>query len=128
MNGRYGNDELNILIMFVWVVLAFVKLFIRALIPSLILSILTLMCAVIVLFRMLSRNIYARRKENEPFKPIVEKMLRKPAMWKRMYDERYTHRYIKCPKCRAVLRLPYKPGTHTAKCPKCGNRFETTIK
>ena len=30
----------------------------------------------------------------------------------------------KCPKCKKVLRLPLKKGTHTCKCPVCNNKFE----
>ena len=128
MRGRYGSDELNILLMLVWVVIAIVKIFVRASLVGLILNLITLAIAITVLFRMLSRNIAARQKENAPFKPIMAKLLNKLAMQKRKYDERDTHRYIKCPKCKAVLRVPYKKGTHTTKCPKCGERFETTIK
>ena len=128
LRGRYGNDELNILLMLVWCVIAIVKLFVRSPLVGLILNIITLILAITTLFRMLSRNIAARQKENAPFKPIMAKMLNKLGMWKRMYDERNTHRYIKCPKCKAVLRVPYEKGTHTTKCPKCGERFETTIK
>ena len=38
--------------------------------------------------------------------------------------ERYNKAlYKRCPKCHQVLKLPLKKGTHTVKCPECGNSF-----
>ena len=33
----------------------------------------------------------------------------------------------KCEHCRAVLRLPKKPGKHTVRCPQCNKTFSVKI-
>jgi len=123
MRGRYGSDELNRALIILWMILAVINMFVT----SKIIYLITLAIAVFAFFRMFSRNIYARQKENAKYKPIEDKAKQKLSLYKRMFAERKTHRYIKCPKCRAVLRVPYKKGKHTTVCPKCGERFDKNI-
>lgn len=123
MRGRYGSDELNRALIWLWMILALINLAVG----SKIIYSVTVIVAFTALFRMLSKNFPARRKENAKYLPIENKIKQKLSLYRRMFGERKTHRYIKCPKCRAVLRVPYKKGKHTAVCPKCGERFEKHI-
>ena len=63
MQGRYGVDDLNRVLMYLSLVLIVLTLFIhhRAL------SVITAISLVLLYFRMLSRNITARYRENQLF-------------------------------------------------------------
>ena len=71
----------------------------------------------VIFYRIFSRNIQKRRQENEKFCGFF-KLIRN------RFRDRKTHVYRKCPKCKAVLRLPKAKGKHTVVCPRCKNRFE----
>ena len=80
------------------------------------------------LFRLMSRNIYKRQKENEAARRFFG-MLFRP--FRRLYlrvRDRRTHVFRKCPHCRATLRLKRTPGDHIVRCPSCGTRFNVTVK
>jgi LSD1 subclass zinc finger protein len=76
-----------------------------------------------VIFRMLSRNIYRRRAENDKFIkywwPIRTKIKRVISNIK----QRKTYKFIKCPGCKNKLRLPRGKGKIQISCPKCTERF-----
>ena len=129
MYGRYGADKLgNVLIIAYGVVLVihtvlslvmgiFKPEFNMLWIDLSIMAVsLTLMYFVV--FRMFSRNIAKRRKENEKFCGFF--ILRR-----NKFRDRKTHVYRKCPSCKAVLRLPKAKGKHSVVCPRCKNRFIT---
>ena len=63
------------------------------------------------IFRMYSRNIEARRRENAAF-------LR---FFSRLTDKQY--RYFRCPNCHARLRLPRGVGEVTVNCGQCKHSF-----
>ena len=63
------------------------------------------------IFRMYSRNIEARRRENAAF-------LR---FFSRLTDKQY--RYFRCPGCRQVVRVPRGKGKINIRCPKCSRQF-----
>lgn len=126
MYGRYGGDTLNKVYLWTYVA-ATILYFVSVLFISddavktrtavwicyLIVSVLLL---ALIFFRMFSRNIAKRRRENERFCGFF-KLIRN-----RVRD-RKTHVYRKCPKCRAVLRLPRAKGKHNVVCPRCRERF-----
>ena len=94
------------------------------------------------IFRILSRNVEARRNECEKFDAFLEKLGRKKNSrgWGQPYTtynyndyNTYTPpqkpskpksdkntKYVTCKNCKAVLRLKRRKGIHTAVCPKCG--------
>mgnify|MGYP000003638190 len=77
-----------------------------------------------MIYRVLSKNIYQRRKENDMYLKIKNKILSTYNYNKKKYKDRNTYMYKKCPNCRQKIRLPLKKGKHTVKCPKCSNKFE----
>ncbi len=111
MNGRYGNDKLNIAILTVSMVLSVGS----ALTPfPLIKLILMLLCFVLLLaaiFRMLSRKVYKRYQENRKYLQWLEKMRDRQ------------HRYYDCPRCRQQIRVPRGKGKISITCPKCKEKF-----
>ena len=66
----------------------------------------------------------ARRKENDFVFGIFRRIKGFFKLQKNKFKDRKTHVYRKCPKCKAVLRLPKAKGKHTVVCPRCKNRFE----
>lgn len=119
--GRYGNDTLNKVLTAVYLVwlIAFtiVDIFVNSIIFSIVGWLVTLALFIWVMCRMMSRNIYARRRENEKFCGFFK-------LRKNKFRDRKTHVYRKCKSCKSVLRLPKAKGKHFVVCPKCKNRFE----
>ena len=125
--GRYGGDTLNNVLLGVYLGLVFVYYIALMLIPfeattarsvlSFFYYVLTITLIVVIFARMFSRNIAKRRRENDRFCGFFR-------LLKNKFRDRKTHVYRKCPKCRAVLRLPRAKGKHTVVCPRCKNRFE----
>lgn len=120
MYGRYGSDQLNIVLLVAAIAISLTNsilslIFRNSLVYSRVLNpILYLLMLALLgfgIFRMLSRNIYARQKENRKFRQL----------WSCLTDRK--NRYFRCPKCKQTVRVPRKRGKINITCPKCGNRF-----
>lgn len=120
MYGRYGIDELYKFSVLIYFILIIINLFLR----NNILSMIEVILAVLIIYRSFSKNIKQRRKENNKYMFIKNRITSKFSIMKKRFLERNTNIYRKCPKCKETLRLPLKKGTHTVKCPKCANRFD----
>ena len=123
MYGRNGNDKLNQALFWVYFVILLVNIFLK----SIVLWILELLLVALYLFRFFSRAIYRRQKENRDFLKIWNKFTGFFKLHKNKFRDRKTHVYRKCEHCRAVLRLPKKPGKHTVRCPQCNKTFSVKI-
>ncbi len=124
MSGRYGgNDRLNYFLLGLYVFVCILNAFIFNNIISLVLDIIMLGLMFSVLFRMFSRNIYKRKRENEVFTKISKIILPDTKLLKSKWRDRKTHIYKKCPSCKAQLRLKRIPGEHTVRCPRCQASF-----
>ena len=123
MMGRYGNDQLNNFILALIVAVLIVEMFIDSIAVTAIY--LALWC--LMIFRMMSRNVYKRRAENDKFIKLWNPIKNKLKLIKNKYRDRKTHVYKKCPQCKTVLRLPKQQGKHTVKCPRCSERFDIKI-
>lgn len=123
MQGRYGHDKLNTLIWLLAAVLYFINLFVR----SPILMIVILLLGALAAFRSLSTNITKRMYENNRFVSLYTVVA---DFFKRQYmkarDFR-THRYLRCPYCKAQLRLKKRTGIQRIHCPRCGKDFKKNI-
>ena len=119
--GRYGNDALNKFLLWVYVIWvlagAVIELFTNSVWFSVFYWVSSLALAIWMLSRSFSRNIAARRKENERFCNFFK-------LIKNKHRDRKTHVYRKCPECKVVLRLPKSKGKHFVVCPRCKNRFK----
>jgi len=123
MNGRYGMDNLSRFLLIVWFGLAVLNIFAG----KSYIYVISLVPAFFFFFRVLSTNKYKRSQENAKYVDIARKtgaFFR--FQWQKL-SEIGTHRYIKCPGCKAVIRVPRKTGKHTLVCPRCSKRFETNI-
>lgn len=119
--GRYGNDTLNKVLTAIYLIWLIVFTVVDVFVKSIIFSItgwgISLALFFWIMFRMMSRNIYARRLENDKFCGFFK-------LRKNKFRDRKTHVYRKCKSCKAVLRLPKAKGKHFVVCPKCKSRFE----
>ena len=123
MMGRYGVDTLYYFLLGICVVLIVVNLFIRSYIISSIESLVFFYSV----FRVLSRNVYKRQRENEKFLKVFGKFKKFINLQKCKKRDKKTHIYKKCPACKNNLRLPREKGKHTVVCPCCKNRFDVKI-
>ena len=122
MRGRYGVYRLFYILLYSAIALAFINCFVRTIMIQFIVYALV----IVAVLRFLSKNIDARNRENN----IVTGWIYSFKNRLRIYKERKadtTHIYKKCPKCKAVLRLPRRKGTHSTICPKCKNTFKVRI-
>ena len=122
MSGRNGVDGLFYAIFGVAAVLSIANCFIR----SLVLQIIVYALVAFAFFRIMSRNIEARRRENQWFNKIKASFIKKRNVYRQRRAD-YNHVYKKCPRCHAVLRLPRRKGKHTTVCPKCSNKFKVYV-
>ncbi len=123
MSGRYGTDNLFYGIIIVSVVLSFINIFIR----SFVLQSIVYGLVVFAVYRVLSRNLEARRRENTWFKEKMGILKQKKDFYEKKKADKL-HIYIKCPQCRAILRLPHRIGVHKTVCPRCSKEFTVRVK
>lgn len=120
MRGRYGADELGNLLDFI----AFILLIIDIFVHQTWLLLVALALVVYVGWRMMSKNIEARRNENEFFLDHagpLKAWLRNPQA---AAQEARTYKHAVCPNCGQKVRVPRGKGRLRVTCPKCKKKFE----
>ena len=122
MKDRYGIDELYKFLLLI----CFVLLVINTFISNNVIRLFEVLLIVIIFYRYMYNNIKLRKKENDKYLEIKNKIIKLFDYNKKKYKDRNTHMYKKCPKCKQKIRLPLKKGKHTVKCPNCGNKFDVT--
>ena len=120
MIGRYGPDHFNAFL----IVIALILTVLTAVTRAAILNFLSYAVLIYALFRMISRNVDARRRENDRFLkywwPVRQWFVRR---FVRLKESKH-YAFFKCPACRNTLRVPRGKGRIQITCPKCGERFE----
>ena len=127
MMGRYGVDELYYFIIGSSILVMVVNLFISNPIVSYAMLAVEFGLLGLSTYRLLSKNIYKRQKENQIFLKLIDKPKKFINLQKCKIRDRKTHVYRKCPSCKNNLRLPKEKGKHTVVCPCCKNRFDVRI-
>jgi hypothetical protein len=123
MYGRYGADQLYYALFVVYVLLLVLNIFT----PYVIIDILMWSVLAWMFFRVFSRNIYSRQKENAVFLKVWNPVKSEFSLLLRRIREIKTHRFRKCHNCKTTLRLPRRTGKHMVKCPRCQNRFKVKV-
>ena len=123
MYGRYGVDKLYWFLFGIWAFLTVINAFIG----STLLYIAGLLVLGYQFFRVFSKNIYSRSRENQAFLRFFEKAKSIFALQTSRIRDIGKKRYRRCRNCKAVLRLPIKRGKKTVKCPKCNRTFDVFI-
>ena len=128
MYGRYGNDQLNralsVLILLLLIVSFFFGFSETGSTARSFLLVIVLALLIYTYFRMLSKNLSARRAENAKF---LAKTARLRDWWqlrRDMWNQRKEYKFFKCPSCKAVMRVPKGKGKIRIICKKFGTAFE----
>lgn len=120
MNGRYGADQLSRTLAFASLALLLVSYITRLGI----LYYLSLAGYGLAIFRMLSRNIEKRTRENDKYLAKTANIRTEIAQARNRFRNRKVYKYFKCPKCGVRLRLNRGVGEKTVTCKKCGQVFK----
>lgn len=124
MAGRNGIDRLNRFLFILYIILSFFSIFIH----SLVFYIIQLSFAGFIIFRMLSKNLLHRSKENLFYIKIENAVKNFFIRQKNKVRDRNTHRYIKCKHCKSKLRVKRQKGKHNVRCPRCKQEFSVKIR
>lgn len=140
MQGRYGMDSFGrflLIVSLIAVLLSNFRFLHLFYFPAILLL-------VYVYFRMMSKNLYKRQKENQRFLSIKAKISGKHGgLWGRFRGSRKSpgsswdsgcasgrtagdnsqYNFYRCRSCGQVIRVPKGKGTLKITCPKCGNSF-----
>ena len=119
MMGRYGMDNLNNCLFWSSIVTLIIATFTRFGLLTLISYILM----IIVIYRMLSRKIYQRESENKTYLAKTKGIRHHgSAFIKNVSDKQY--KYFVCPSCKKIVRVPRGKGVIEITCPACHNNFD----
>ncbi len=122
MYGRNGIDGLGIALIVVSFVLRSISIISR----SMLLYLISFAVFIFVIYRILSKNVWQRRKENDFFMKyynIVAGWFKNSAKLSRERAKvRPTHKIYVCPKCGKYLKVPKGKGKIEIKCP-CSHTF-----
>ena len=119
MYGRYGMDQLSRNLSLICLVLLVITMFSR----SNVLYAIALAGIIYTYFRVFSRNISKRSKENEKYLSLHYKVVGKINRIKYIIKDNKTHKIFKCPSCSQKIRVPRGKGRISIKCPKCRIEF-----
>jgi len=117
MYGRNGIDALTLVLVIASAIFSFLS---RVPIVGRFAWTLQILALLFAIFRIFSRNLEARRRENN----IVLAAKKSFYEWKLRTQNSKAYRFFKCPSCRNMLRVPRGKGKIFITCPKCGERFE----
>jgi len=111
MMGRYGQDQLGTVLFAAGLVSMVLSMIFGRFLWSSVFSFLSWFLLIWCIFRMYSRNIEARSRENRAFTNFLAHLKDKD------------HRYFRCPQCRQTVRVPRGRGKINIRCPKCNRQF-----
>lgn len=130
MYGRYGADNLYKALIWFYLADVLIAVILGRAVDSVfytIFSIIGLGIIIFAFFRVFSKNIEARRKENTKWLNICSFFKKKTDLVKNRWKFRKTHVFRKCPNCKAVLRMKKVKGKHSVTCPHCKTKFNFKV-
>lgn len=130
MYGRYGADNLYKALIWFYLADVLIAVILGRAVDSVfytIFSIIGLGIIIFAFFRVFSKNIEARRKENTKWLNICYFFRKKTDLIKNRWKFRKTHVFRKCPNCKAVLRMKKVKGKHSVTCPHCKTKFNFKV-
>ena len=119
MHDKYGVDDYSHFIAYISLIITFLlvvfKLNNYLVVPFIFIS--------YSLYRVFSKNIEVRNKENIKYLEMKNKFVNSLARIKKFTIGSKTHRYFTCKSCKTELRIPKGKGKIKVKCPKCGTEY-----
>ncbi len=117
MMGRNGTDQLSIALLIAGFVISLFSNFFWPLI------FLSYAIYIWMLFRMFSRNLPARQRENQVFLRVWRPITQWFSFQRTRFRDRKLYRYFKCPHYGLRLRAPKGRGKIQVTCQKCHTEF-----
>jgi hypothetical protein len=122
MYGRNGADQLNLALLWGYLALCILRTVFAALhlgVAAMLCDVLLWALLVLIMFRMLSKNLYKRREENSKWLSWWWKVKSSRSGAKARHADK-DHKYFTCKNCKAICRVPVGKGKIVITCPKCG--------
>ena len=114
--GRNGLDSLSNTLIWSSLIVMLFSSFISFDCPRAILNYLSWAGIIYAYFRVFSKNLSKRQAENWAFESWKNQM-------KQRWQQRKTHKFYRCPKCKTTLRVPKGKGKINITCRSCGEKF-----
>lgn len=119
MSGRYGNDQLNNVLIWAALILLVLNIFVN----NSVLTLIAYVCWGFSIYRMMSRKIYQRNNENQWFMAKTKKLRHQLSVVKKGMNDKNS-RYFVCPGCGQIVRVPKGRGKIEITCPSCRIHFD----
>ena len=122
MYGRNGMDHLNQALIRFYLLLWLLSMLLSALKLEKVSAVLNVLMSVLMLyifFRMLSKNLYKRRDENQRWISWWWGVKNRASAAKTRHADK-DHKYFSCKNCQTICRVPAGKGKIVITCPKCG--------
>ncbi|OLS02340.1 hypothetical protein [Tissierella creatinophila] len=119
MYGRYGVDALSMTIIIFGFLISIFSPYFRPL------SIISTLIFIYAYYRVLSKDINKRYRENQKFLKLIKPVTTRFKKFKTRSEGRKSYKYFKCKNCKQEIKVPKGKGKVRVTCPKCG---EKTIK
>ena len=111
MQGRNGRDELAKVVIYASLILYLIGAFL----DWDALCLVGYLLFIYYMFRVLSKNLYARREENRRFVTALE-------TYRIRFEQRKDYKIFKCKGCGRNIRIPRGKGKIEVTCPMCGKK------
>lgn len=120
MQGRYGiMDSLNKFLISCGLILIFLTIFIHAGW----LNLLGLLFLIATYWRVFSRKIYQRARENGKFQQWTTWLTKPISRRYQEWQQRKQYRFFTCKNCHQRIRIPKGKGKIQITCPTCRHQF-----
>lgn len=118
MQGRYGVDQYSKFLVWFGVIISIIGLVRNR---SGLLSLIGLLIVIYSYYRMFSKDIAKRQKENQIYFNKRQLVVGFFVKAKRHIFGEKGYKYFSCKNCKTELRVPKKKGKVKVRCPKCGH-------
>ena len=117
--GAYGTDRFTRFLLVLWI-FSFV---LNAFIPGRVSGIIPLVIFVYTYFRLFSRNIPQRYRENEAYMRLEQKVISFFRRERNNLNPNSAFHIYTCPCCSQKIRIPRGKGRIMVRCPRCSEEF-----
>lgn len=114
--NRNGMDDLSKVMIWASLIVLLISAFIPVAWLSSALYTLSLAVIIYAYVRVFSKKLDKRQAENNAYLAWVGQL-------KQRWQQRKTHKFYRCPKCKTVLRVPKGKGKISITCRGCGEKF-----
>lgn len=122
MQGRRGVDQYGRFLLLVAMTFLIVSMFTL----ENLFYYLGLMIFIYAYYRIFSRNLYMRERENTWYLTQKFRLTKGKSFRQKQYEWRY-YAYFKCPGCGQKMRAPRGKGTIKIKCHSCNTEFQKKV-